>query len=247
MFGKNPIEKAELDQPGLMLRVVAGAGGIFYTIQGEGPFSGRPAVFLRLHGCPLRCFFCDTEFSGKADPILSVGEIVDKICAASPAHLREEYFLGDRPLRPLVVITGGEPTRQNLSPLIAALVNIGFQVQVETAGIFWQTCLRWQDVSVVVSPKTPHVHEEIARTAVAYKYVIRAGDTGDDGLPIASTQIEGEKAFLARPPRGVPVYVSPMDEQDAQKNAANTAEVARVAMAHGYIAMLQVHKYLGLA
>jgi 7-carboxy-7-deazaguanine synthase len=66
MFGKNPVAKQEIDGDGMALRVVDGAP--FYTIQGEGPFAGDAAVFLRLHGCPLRCFFCDTEFSRAEDP-----------------------------------------------------------------------------------------------------------------------------------------------------------------------------------
>ena len=57
MFGTNPSRKQVLDD-GQELWVQE----VFYTLQGEGPFSGQPALFIRLAGCNLRCFWCDTEF-----------------------------------------------------------------------------------------------------------------------------------------------------------------------------------------
>ena len=57
MFGKNPIRKPE-NHDGNFLKIQE----IFYTIQGEGIYSGYPAVFVRLGGCNLACKFCDTEF-----------------------------------------------------------------------------------------------------------------------------------------------------------------------------------------
>jgi len=60
MFGTNPLSKP-IESDGLYLEVQ----DIFSTIQGEGPFAGKPAVFLRLAGCNLRCFFCDTDFESR--------------------------------------------------------------------------------------------------------------------------------------------------------------------------------------
>ena len=59
MFGKNPIRKPE-NHDGNFLKIQE----IFYTIQGEGIYSGYPAVFVRLGGCNLACKFCDTDFIG---------------------------------------------------------------------------------------------------------------------------------------------------------------------------------------
>ena len=57
MFGKNPIRKAIFDNADFYE-----VQEIFLTIQGEGPYAGTPAIFIRLGGCNLACNFCDTEF-----------------------------------------------------------------------------------------------------------------------------------------------------------------------------------------
>jgi len=235
MYGQNPVEKF-VEGDGRSLHLVQGSP--FYTIQGEGPFSGWPAWFIRLHGCPLRCYFCDTNFSDPKDPMVPVEDIVAQL---------EAFARRDRPR--LAVITGGEPTRQPLDKLIGQLVTKGWVVQIETAGVFWQPCLQWDGVHVICSPKTPTVHQEIQNHAKAFKYVITAGSLIDaeDGLPLYSTQVEGSTARLARPRNWkTPVYLSPMDEYDEHKNKANRMLVGALAMAHGYIAGLQVHKFLEL-
>lgn len=232
MFGKNPVAKQELDRPGLELRVVRGSP--FYTIQGEGPFAGDAAVFLRLHGCPLRCFFCDTQFSDPEDPELTYLEIHHLIKKAAPAWCK------------LLVITGGEPVRQNLAPIVALMNRDGWTVQVETSGILWQDCLH--DTVVVCSPKTPEIHPSVLEHAHAFKYVIQNGQVDpEDGLPVTNTQLEGGRAKrLARPRPGAPVYLSPMDECDPVKNARNLEWVARIAKTHPYRAGVQLHKLMDL-
>lgn len=231
MFGKNPVEKSEIDGDGQILRVVDGKP--WYTIQGEGPFAGDPAVFLRLHGCPLRCFFCDTEFSQPTDPYVQVDQLVEMIIAVAPPWCK------------LLVITGGEPVRQNLEPLVETMVGFGWTVQVETSGILWQDCLH--DTVIVCSPKTPVINEFVFKYAHAFKYVIQAnGVDPDDGLPLTNTQIEnGRPQRLARPRKDAPVYLSPMDECDEQKNQRNRDEVLLSTLNFGYRAGLQIHKILG--
>jgi organic radical activating enzyme len=215
-----------------MLRVVNGRP--WYTIQGEGPFAGDPAIFLRLHGCPLRCFFCDTEFSNPHDPYVPVDQLAQMIESIAPSWCR------------LLVVTGGEPVRQNLAPLIEEMVQKrGWVVQVETSGILWQECLH--DTVIVCSPKTPTINESIFNYAHAFKYVIQVGETDpNDGLPLTNTQIEGgRKQPLARPRKDAQVYLSPMDECDELKNKLNREEVLLSAMNYGYRAGLQLHKILG--
>lgn len=234
MFGKNPVAKSEIDGDGESLVVVDGKP--WFTIQGEGPFAGDGAVFLRLHGCNLRCFFCDTEFSNPKDPRLSTIQVCHMIEQVGPAWCK------------LLVITGGEPVRQNLSVLIGLMSVRGWTIQIETAGTLWQDCLT--DTVIICSPKTPVIHPKISMYAHGFKYVIQAGFTDEeDGLPLTNTQIEGGTAHrLARPKPGtqVPIYLSPMDECDPIANAANTAEVGRIAMKYGYRAGVQLHKLMGL-
>ncbi|WP_236017561.1 7-carboxy-7-deazaguanine synthase QueE [Roseivirga sp. E12] len=93
----------------------------FYTIQGEGHFSGNSAYFIRLGGCDVGCVWCDVKDSWNADqwPRESVKEIVDK----AKAH----------PTR-LVVVTGGEPLMYDLTELTSALKANGLQTNIETSG-----------------------------------------------------------------------------------------------------------------
>ena len=93
---------------------------IFHSIQGESTFAGRPCVFVRLTGCPLRCTWCDTEYAFYGGSELSIDEIVAKV---------ESY--GCR----LVEITGGEPLAQSAAfALIATLCDRGHDVLIETSG-----------------------------------------------------------------------------------------------------------------
>jgi organic radical activating enzyme len=93
----------------------------FYTIQGEGRFSGHAAYFIRLGGCDVGCVWCDVKESWEAGkwPIVSIEELVTGALS----------FQGR-----LVVITGGEPLLYNLDPLTQLLKSNGFAVHLETSG-----------------------------------------------------------------------------------------------------------------
>jgi organic radical activating enzyme len=214
---------------------------VFDTIQGEGPFVGVPAVFVRLAGCNLQCPLCDTDYTSDRrwiDP----RELVAQIHACGPV------------CRKLVVITGGEPFRQNLRVLIIKLTVHGYHVQIETNGTlglghqgkspWW---LHTQRVAIVVSPKAPKVHPDIEQGANAYKYVLSAGAVDpEDGLP---TSVLGNRLRVARPPAGFDsfqVYVQPADEGDPDANARNLEAAMASCRAHGYRLSVQLHKQLGL-
>jgi 7-carboxy-7-deazaguanine synthase len=210
---------------------------IFRTIQGEGPFAGQPATFVRLTGCNLKCHFCDTIWDDDQDLIHTVEQVVQATVSLTPAHVD------------LVVLTGGEPLRQNIEPFIRLLYERrpDIRVQIETAGTLWQEALLQEHVYTVVSPKTPRIDHLVGDMAYAFKYVVIAGELEDDGLPGMSTQAPGKRATLARPRAGVPVYLSPCDEGDPVKNQRNMRAVAESAMKHGYTAGLQLHKIFGLS
>jgi len=95
---------------------------IFYSLQGEGFNTGRAAVFVRFSGCNLRCAFCDTDFSSFQE--MTAQEIVAKVKALSPSDA----------IRPLAVLTGGEPTLQVDEALIDALQKEGYEVAMESNG-----------------------------------------------------------------------------------------------------------------
>lgn len=211
----------------------------FFTIQGEGPFAGECATFIRLTGCNLRCWFCDTIWDDNENLYYSPMEIAEQVVGITPPHCN------------LIVITGGEPLRQNIEPLIYALWNFrdDLHIQIETAGTYWQDILEESHITIVVSPKTPKIHPQIYENADAFKYVIQAGQTDqDDGLPVMSTQKQGEQARLARPRPGAPVYLSPCDEgaNNPEQTTANHRAVADLAMRYGYRAGIQLHKIFNL-
>jgi len=93
----------------------------FYTIQGEGTFTGHPAYFIRLGGCDVGCVWCDVKDSWEAGrwPVKSILDIVAEA----------ERFPGR-----LVVITGGEPLMYELGPLTSLLKKKGFTINIETSG-----------------------------------------------------------------------------------------------------------------
>ncbi|MGQ9866301.1 MAG: 7-carboxy-7-deazaguanine synthase QueE [Pseudanabaenaceae cyanobacterium] len=93
----------------------------FFSLQGEGYWTGSSAFFIRLGGCDVGCPWCDTKDSWPRDrhPSQTVAELVAQAQAAQPAF---------------VVITGGEPTLHDLQPLLGALRAAGLRSHLETAG-----------------------------------------------------------------------------------------------------------------
>ena len=95
---------------------------IFYSIQGESTHAGRPCVFVRLTGCPLRCTYCDTEYAFYEGRWMSLDEVLGEVRA--------------HPVR-LVEITGGEPLAQAaVIDLMRRLVDEGYEVLLETSGAY---------------------------------------------------------------------------------------------------------------
>jgi 7-carboxy-7-deazaguanine synthase len=219
---------------------------MFLTLQGEGPFAGHRSVFVRLAGCNLMCPGCDTEYTGKRERMTPT-EVVDAI------NIMCEDSMIDWDANPLVVITGGEPFRQNLGPLCQELADEGFRVQIESNGVF-EACeqvkhlTRMGFVGIVISPKTSRIHPSWGEYAMAFKYVLACGAQNPvDGLPTRALEHKATP-HVARPPTGYkgPVYVNPADEKDPELNQQNAELVAYTALHFGYIAGVQMHKIFNL-
>lgn len=203
---------------------------IFHSIQGEGPFSGQPAIFIRLAGCNLQCPGCDTEYSAGAEK-MSVTEIV----SAVRAYPRTE----------LIVLTGGEPMLQPIEDLVRTLCSVRV-VQIETNGTRFVD-LPSSGVPIVCSPKTPHLDQAMKNRIAFYKYVLQHGQVAVDGLP---TQCFGGNSNApARPPENFPrsnIYVSPFDDGTLDGRKLNTNAAVKSCLEHGYTLCLQIHKLIGL-
>ena len=112
----NQATKQTLNPSSTSLRVTE----IFHSIQGESSHVGKPCVFIRLTGCPLRCTWCDTEYAFTGGTTMSTSEILNTV---------RRYQC------PLVEVTGGEPLHQpEVFPLITNLCDEGLQVLIETSG-----------------------------------------------------------------------------------------------------------------
>ncbi len=203
---------------------------IFYTLQGEGANTGRPAVFCRFAGCNLwtgreqdrpdaTCRFCDTDFVGTDGPgggrFASADELADAALAVWP---------NDGANRPFVVCTGGEPLLQLDQPLLDALHRAGFEIAVETngtqpvpAGIDW----------VCVSPKADAT------------LVVQRGDELKLVFPQSGAEPSRYESLEFKH-----FYLQPMDGPDRD---SNTAAALRYCLAHPrWRLSLQTHKLLGL-
>lgn len=218
MFGDNPV-RAPVSGDGQKLDIQQ----IFRTLQGEGPYAGWPAVFVRLGGCNLACDFCDTEFESFSAQTLDI--VVERVRELAAGNCC------------LAVITGGEPLRQPIAPLCEALLASGFKVQIETNGTLFRPLP--EGVEIVCSPKRSGgayhaIRADLLEQVGALKFIVSAGR--DDYHGIAELGQNGH----------IPVYVQPMDEQDAAKNAANLKYAADLAQKHGYRLSVQLHKWLGI-
>jgi len=99
-----------------MLRVTE----IFCSIQGESTHAGRPCTFVRLTGCPMRCTWCDSEYTFTGGEHLSIDEVMRQV---------RDFGCG------LVEVTGGEPLAQREAfTLISRLCDDGYEVLIETGG-----------------------------------------------------------------------------------------------------------------
>ena len=93
---------------------------IFHSLQGEARDAGRPTVFVRLTGCPLRCGYCDTAYAFTGGRWLSIDDILEQVARYPVQH---------------VCVTGGEPLAQKrCHALLERLCDAGYEVSLETSG-----------------------------------------------------------------------------------------------------------------
>ena len=113
---------------------------IFYSIQGESTFAGKPCIFIRLTGCKLRCTYCDTQYAYFEGKDVTIPQILERI-QAYPCKLVE--------------VTGGEPMEQKETPeLLDALLQAGYEVLLETDGV--EDLARVpKGVKIIMDVKTP--------------------------------------------------------------------------------------------
>ena len=183
---------------------------IFYSIQGEGANTGTAATFVRLSGCNLRCPFCDTEYQ-------------------SGVAMDEKAIIGQIENHPgrWVVITGGEPTLQNLDNLIEGIHKIGKKVAIETngtrpipAGMDW----------VTVSPKAAFV---------------TSADVGGESADEVKLVFDGKHDICDYGIEASHYYLQPCDMGDQEENRKIIGQcVAFILQNPKWRLSMQVHKVI---
>ncbi|CAB4123231.1 NrdG Organic radical activating enzymes [uncultured Caudovirales phage] len=229
MFGKNEIvgEKYFKDA-GDKLFVTS----IFYTLQGEGPYRGEPAVFVRLAKCNLACGFCDTFFDDgdwmtTEEIDTRIHDVINKhFQGAVPTWADLVYGAGTdsvaKPRDMVLVVTGGEPMLQkNLVPFLEYMSSRFAKTQIESNGTIVQAIPA--STTLVVSPKCSEKQgvavkylapkPEMLARANCLKFVMNA----DPESPYSSVP-DWAHAFRAN--TGNPVFVSPMNiyNEEPQKS-----------------------------
>ena len=216
---------------------------VFETIQGEGVFTGVPAIFVRLQICPVGCAWCDTKQTWNAEP-QDHGSIEDVMAKTGDSPiwteidadgivnlLKQQGYTAKH-----VVITGGEPCIYDLLPLTTALEQAGFQCQIETSGT--SEVLATENTWVTVSPKINMKAK----------------------LPVLATALE--RADEIKHPVGTQKDIDQLDELIDGKNLKSDVNIAlqpisqkpratelciETCIKRNWRLSIQTHKYLAIA
>ena len=214
---------------------------LYYTLQGEGANTGRPAVFLRFAGCNLwtgreadrataTCTFCDTDFVGTDGPgggrFETAAQLAQAVSATWRSSPPDSCAVPETvsEARKFVVCTGGEPLLQLDEPLIAALHDAGFEVAIETNGtLAAPPGIDW----ICVSPKA------------GADLVQQSGDELKLVFPQAGLEPAPLETLAFRH-----FFLQPMDGPERHRN---TERAVRYCLTHPrWRLSLQTHKLLGL-
>ena len=197
---------------------------IFHSIQGEGLYTGTPAVFVRLFGCNLDCPWCDEPLHTNKSKIVAYDEetLLEKIMSYECSH---------------IVITGGEPSLHNLNPLIKLIQDYGCIVQVETNGFNYDN-IKEADV-LTLSPKTRRGKIPLQPNSIGKWDEVKLVVNKDTPIEIIETLVDNYGKISDR------VYLQPENNEDSI-NKDNLTYVIDVAKQLDVPVSVQLHKLLGV-
>ena len=211
---------------------------IFDTIQGEAYFTGTPATFIRLQGCPVGCNWCDTKHTwseGVEKLKIEIDEMLHKTKDSPKWSLvseREIVKIVEK-LKPRhFVLTGGEPCSQDIFELTRLLANVG-TVQVETSGT--HTVNVYHKTWVTVSPKV----DMLGGLVVLNSALLRANELK---MPINGlNDVKNLEKLVKKLNYGQLVWLQPVSQKPQ-----NTELCVEAAKNNNWRVSIQTHKYLGV-
>lgn len=214
---------------------------VFETIQGEGVFTGVPAIFVRLQGCPIGCAWCDTKQTwdlleeNKVTPeqVISVDGSRGRWANHTPQSLIDAFYAKGFTARH-IVITGGEPCIYNLQVLTQTFQQQGFSTQIETSGTFEVICddNTWVTVSPKVNMKGGH--------QVLAQALNRANEIKH---PIATENHIDELDSLLK---NIDISAKTICLQPISQRPRATELAMKVCIARNWRLSIQTHKYLNI-
>lgn len=215
---------------------------IFQTIQGEGVFTGVPAVFVRLQGCPVGCSWCDSRHTWALDMDNLVAQ--EQVLDRSNESDKWSYFTAEELLGEVqrlgytarhLVITGGEPCLYDLRELSERFIAAGFRVQLETSATY----------PVRIAPSawvtaSPKINMKGGRQ-VRHDALQRANEIKH---PVATARhVEELDALLANCRLGAEVTIC---LQPISQKAHATTLAIKVCIERNWRLSIQTHKYLNI-
>ncbi|QKJ88454.1 7-carboxy-7-deazaguanine synthase QueE [Paramixta manurensis] len=216
---------------------------MFQTLQGEGFYTGVPAIFIRLQGCPVGCSWCDTKHTWDklANRETRLSEILVKTVesdawGAADALMLIETIRQHGWTARHVVITGGEPAIHDLTPLTLALEQQGFSCQIETSGTHEVRCSAqtWVTVSPKVNMRGGYdvLQQALTRADEIKHPVARQRDV--DALDALLATLSDDKSRI--------IALQPISQkQEATRLCIETC------IARNWRLSMQTHKYLNIA
>lgn len=226
-FNLVTLDRAGAARPDPYYRVVE----IFHSVQFEGTHYGSSRIFIRFHGCNIVCPWCDEpRHRVEKDYMeLTPDDIMQIIWELSPTTKS-------------VILTGGEPTAQDLSGLISALRDKNYEISIETNGILdpeWIDDVHW----VTCSPKTRKIN---IRKVNEFKFIY---EDGNSDLAVAGYIEQFDRVWAPQVYKHrCPIYIQPCEiAGDKRITRANLEGAIAVASTDRKFRLsIQVHKFLGL-
>lgn len=223
----------------------------FYTLQGEGKYSGTPGFFVRTAFCSLHCSFCDEDSWDKYKQTWTFSELLKKLQEIN-SDCKQIYF------------SGGEPALQCTKEFVEFFHNEGYKINIETSGSFFNEGLKCLDY-ICISPK--RLSDQITLKDLSKdKYIynidvlnlINKENNFKSELKFIIDSNTDESMLLCfikqhkldtKVKEGIlTIWLSPCDEKDSDKNKKNIAKMLDIVLSNPNLLRmsLQVHKIVGL-